>query len=664
MRLQRVYQAGRVMILLGSALLTEPGAMGQVLRLTANGPDVPPPDRIALFPYVGVWVDTAGTATVTTLPQHARFVSFRAGDLTASRAQPVIWLQFRVRNTSSADTLKRLFFGGWQLTATLYADEPAARPPAGQPVGWLSGERPADRANAFVAPIVVPPAATRTFWFRATHCYAFNALTPTLFTADGYARFREGHFVAQRVHYGLYGTLAGLWLYMLVVASLHFFYSRNTINAYFLLQLCFSLLLLGLAADLAFDLRLVGPVGAALFIPVQYLLPVAYLLFYGTFLKLHQNNPLLHRVIIGLVSGLAVAAVGSFWAGVQSIEPLANGLAAGVPYVSLLVIAAIFGTVAQTPMANRMLFLIALGGVLAGATVRVLLDAFGLTAFGQIWTDPVAWVGLGAVVELIFYNFALTQRFRQSNRDKIELALKKQALEIEADNRVRELHHAIQESQEALLRGQTLERRRVASELHDTLGGTLAAVKLTLYSLNPTSLNSQEQRIYQQLAGMVAEAGKQLRQLSHNLLPDQLQESGLVPTLYALVDKLNLSGSVRFALRADTDLPALDKQTAFNLYAVCLELSHNTLKHAGATTAHIDLHYRDHLLELVVRDDGQGFPAGQVPSGMGLKNLHERAKAMGATVQIDSPEEGGTLIQLRVPVIEPGRIRSGSDVRS
>ena len=465
------------------------------------------------------------------------------------------------------------------------------------------------------------------------------------------------YVLTRHVHFGIYGALAGLWLYMLVVASLHFFYSRNTINAYFLLQLCFSLLLLLLAANVAFDLRLLNSVGVALFIPVQYLLPVAYLLFYGTFLKLRQTNLLLHRMAGGLAGGLVVAATGSFLAGMQGEESALGGFAAGVPYANLLVIAAIFSTVARRSIPHRTLFLIALGGVLAGAVARVLLDALGLTNFGQVWTDPIVWIGLGAVVELIFYNFALTQRFRQSNRDKIELALKKQALEIEAANRVRELHQAIQESREAQLRGQTLERRRVASELHDTLGGTLAAVKLTLYSLNPSGLHPQEQHIYDQLTGMVSEAGKQLRQLAHNLLPDQLQESGLVPTLHTLVGKLNLSGSVRFELRADDDLPPIDKQTAFNLYAVCLELCHNTLKHAGATTAQIHLHHRDQLLELLISDDGQGFSAEQVPLGMGLKNLHERAKSMGATVNLYSPEEGGTLVRLRVPMAVPGPIR-------
>jgi two-component system, NarL family, sensor kinase len=207
------------------------------------------------------------------------------------------------------------------------------------------------------------------------------------------------------------------------------------------------------------------------------------------------------------------------------------------------------------------------------------------------------------------------------------------------------------EISEALLKGQTIERKRVASELHDSLGGILSAVKLTMQTIHVEDLNQQEQEIYQNLIGMVNDAGQQVRTLSHNLLPDELEELGLVAALEGLITKLNHTKKTYFALTITGLTERLEKMIEFNLYTICLELCNNILKHANATEVQIDIIKQKEMLQLFVSDDGQGFVAEATYSGMGMKNLRGRAEVLKAKLQIHSAPNEGTLVSLALPLI-------------
>ena len=105
------------------------------------------------------------------------------------------------------------------------------------------------------------------------------------------------------------------------------------------------------------------------------------------------------------------------------------------------------------------------------------------------------------------------------------------------------------EIEEALLRGQTLERKRMAADLHDNLGGLLAAIRTSLSALNPTDMADQEQKIYHNLLTMSKEAFAEVRYLSHNFQPDELEKQGLAEAFTRLVDKLNITQKIKFQFR-------------------------------------------------------------------------------------------------------------------
>lgn len=234
----------------------------------------------------------------------------------------------------------------------------------------------------------------------------------------------------------------------------------------------------------------------------------------------------------------------------------------------------------------------------------------------------------------------------------------------EANNQLRAKNREIEE---ALLRGQTQERKRMAADLHDNLGGLISAIKMSLTALNPSRLTEREQQIYDSLLNMTKEAYAEVRYLSHNMQPDELEKQGLAQALQRLVQKLNNVQPVVFSIDAEKLVP-LGKTAEFHLYSICLELCNNILKHAGATEAHIEfrcLKYHDqqprdicHQLAMVVRDNGRGMETvltsdtsdatGQ--SGMGLRNIQARTEAMSGQLEVFSEVGEGTTFFFTLPV--------------
>lgn len=258
--------------------------------------------------------------------------------------------------------------------------------------------------------------------------------------------------------------------------------------------------------------------------------------------------------------------------------------------------------------------------------------------------------------EISDQNATILQVQRQLARANQQLRKANHALEDKVSERTTELLHANeellrknQEVEEALFKGQTLERKRVASELHDNLGGLLAAAQMSIKVLNPIHLSPRDRQVYENALQLISDAYKEVRLISHNLLPEELEKVGLAESLRRLVEKLNLNNNVLFDFDESGLDRRLDKHTEFHLYNICLELTNNILKHAEATQAILRFERQSKHLVLTVSDDGRGLTLGDNSDGMGLKNIRTRVESIGGTLRIDSPPEGGTRFAIRLP---------------
>lgn len=262
---------------------------------------------------------------------------------------------------------------------------------------------------------------------------------------------------------------------------------------------------------------------------------------------------------------------------------------------------------------------------------------------------------VGGLAMLLFFTIVYFRKSRLVSRQKREIESFNHDLESKVAARTVELEQANaqlraknKEIEDALLRGQTLERKRMAADLHDSLGGLLAAIKTSLSALNPARLSQREQLVYQNLLNMTKEAFAEVRYLSHNLQPDELEKHGLSQALERLINKLNSTQKIVFRLE-NAELPRLDKTTEFNLYSICIELCSNILRHSEATEAYILFRRFGTELNMIVKDNGCGMNPADA-TGMGLRNIQSRMDQIHGRYEIHSEIGEGTTFIFILPV--------------
>ncbi|RDB03778.1 tetratricopeptide repeat-containing sensor histidine kinase [Runella aurantiaca] len=206
------------------------------------------------------------------------------------------------------------------------------------------------------------------------------------------------------------------------------------------------------------------------------------------------------------------------------------------------------------------------------------------------------------------------------------------------------------EIEEALLKGQTIERKRVASELHDNLNTKIAALRWRLEALDTSKYPEADQKIHAGLLQTLEDVYADVRLISHNLLPTELETQGLVAALQKLTEKLNVNAKTVFHLIANGITERLNPKIEYQLYSVALELVNNVLKHAQAQQVWISISQNDEIISLTVSDDGRGMSNIEKATGVGLRNISARVEALNGTWLIDSKPTTGTKVKIEVPV--------------
>lgn len=205
------------------------------------------------------------------------------------------------------------------------------------------------------------------------------------------------------------------------------------------------------------------------------------------------------------------------------------------------------------------------------------------------------------------------------------------------------------EISKSMLQGQTIERKRVAADLHDSLGSTMSALIYTVNAIDTKNLDNDEQQVYQHLKQMLDAAYNEIRLLSHNLLPEEFEKQGLAETLKHFVRKINQTKTIQFDLTIDPKLERLSPKIEFELYSICLELINNILKHAHATQASIALTREQNQVQLTIADNGSGF-FDDNSDGKGMKNVKMRVESLNGTWNLKNAKCGGMSSQIIVPI--------------
>jgi PAS domain S-box-containing protein len=194
------------------------------------------------------------------------------------------------------------------------------------------------------------------------------------------------------------------------------------------------------------------------------------------------------------------------------------------------------------------------------------------------------------------------------------------------------------------------DRERIGRELHD---GAIQALFAVGMSLQGTAISTADSALRERLEGTVGRIDEVIRDLRNyifGLRPGLAADRQLGLALQELADQLEEQHGVACAVDVDPAVAALLTNRAGDVVQVAREALSNVGRHAGAATCRLSLRVEDGLAVLEVEDDGRGFVPAANGGGWGLRNLSERATAMGGSLEVASVPGEGTTVSLRVPM--------------
>ena len=201
-----------------------------------------------------------------------------------------------------------------------------------------------------------------------------------------------------------------------------------------------------------------------------------------------------------------------------------------------------------------------------------------------------------------------------------------------------------------IIETQEVERERIAKDLHDGVGQTLAAIKLHVDAIRFKDVKPQDEE-YGKIEEMLENSIKQLRKICYDTLPTILSEYGIIKAIDELAQKSS-SESFKIVFNYSPSIPNFDKSLEIALYRIVQEFVNNTMKHGEATEVVISIENNDNNLVLDLIDNGKGFNITDlmIYKGQGLKNIKSRVESFNGRVNFKSSQEKGTEFNISIPV--------------
>ncbi len=204
----------------------------------------------------------------------------------------------------------------------------------------------------------------------------------------------------------------------------------------------------------------------------------------------------------------------------------------------------------------------------------------------------------------------------------------------------------------AVIEAEEKERIRIAKELHDGLGQLLSTAKLNVASLEG-NVDKEDEILVKNASDLIDNAVKEVRTISHNMMPVALTQLGLIPAIKELTTKMNDSGLLNVTLESNVQ-NRLNSSIEIAIYRVVQEILNNIIKHAQAKEITIQLTIEKQRLTLQISDDGVGFNTTEIDNskGIGWKSVFSRIAMLNGNIDVNSSKEKGTNLLVSIPVNE------------
>ncbi len=210
-----------------------------------------------------------------------------------------------------------------------------------------------------------------------------------------------------------------------------------------------------------------------------------------------------------------------------------------------------------------------------------------------------------------------------------------------------------------LIASQEAERKRIASELHDSLGQSLVIIRnWAVMGAGQLEKDSPAREELDEINTIASRAINEVREIAYNLGPYHLERLGFENSIRDMASRVARASGMVIATELDTLDGALASETQMSLYRVAQEALNNVVKHSRATETRIVLKRESAGVRLTVADNGQGFDpqtakASETPdarrAGLGLNGMAERVRLLGGALTIRSVPEQGTTVEALLP---------------
>lgn len=207
---------------------------------------------------------------------------------------------------------------------------------------------------------------------------------------------------------------------------------------------------------------------------------------------------------------------------------------------------------------------------------------------------------------------------------------------------------------EAVLKGEEQERTRLAKDLHDGLGGMLSGIKHSFTTMKGNIVLTPDVALaFERSMDMLDSSIKELRMVAHNLMPESLVKFGLDTALKDFCNSITGSGVLQVDYHSfGMEQLKTDQNLEITLYRIIQELVNNSIKHAAAKEAIVQLQHEYGLLSVTVEDNGKGFDTAclDMSRGIGWSNIQNRVDYLKGTLSLISEKGKGTSVTIEIKV--------------
>jgi signal transduction histidine kinase len=263
--------------------------------------------------------------------------------------------------------------------------------------------------------------------------------------------------------------------------------------------------------------------------------------------------------------------------------------------------------------------------VLLFSGIQAILQEVGVIVYASETPNLIQW---SFIFEVIVIIIGILYRYK----------LMKQ----ENDLLFSELNEQKLSSIQQILVTQQKEQQRIAEDLHDLLGGQLAAIKMKINALGFLSEKTKG------ISQLIDEVIVNTRNIAHNLAPIELHNNAISDIIATYVLQINMEQVIRFQFIQTGSPIRFNKEVELDIYKILMEIIQNILRHSEASEASIQFFFNERELEIIAEDNGKGF-IPQKQEGMGIRNILKRIKNLRGKIHIDSVA-GNTTFIIQIPL--------------